>query len=85
MSKAKSDSTSRRALLKGATATAAAAALAAPALAGSGDAELLELGRRFEAALKPWLAVWARDKAQPRRRFYAYRRSKSSARPSFCE
>jgi hypothetical protein len=33
------------------------------ALAGSGDAELLKLGRRFEAVLKPWLAVCARGKA----------------------
>jgi hypothetical protein len=33
------------------------------ALAGSGDARLLELGRRFEAALVPWLAMCAKSKA----------------------
>jgi hypothetical protein len=55
-----SNTLTRRTAITAALATAAAPAVAAMPTSGE-DAELLELGRQFEIAFKPWLAQMAVD------------------------
>jgi hypothetical protein len=67
MAKATLESASRRSVVKSAGAALAALAVPATALASPGDAELLELGRQFEADIPRWRALCERSERNRQR------------------